>query len=161
MEEIPQKKRPGRPKGSTKNRAPEELGWADLMFQLYEEGASDTEICKALKVTYAEFDKRCKSDPIFQQVVDYGRTAAKAWWLELGRKGAAGKIHGFSFQPWYANMKNRFGWSDKVENVVGDDKPIDQLSKDELAAKLSAYKDRLTKLLKTQNIFVNGPDSSN
>lgn len=123
------------------------------MIQLYEEGALDVEVCKALKVTYSEFDKRYKNDAIFQQLVDYGRLAAKAWWLELGRKGAAGK-HTIHFQAWYAFMKNQYGWSDKVENVNQDDKPIDQLSQDELLARIGNHKQKLAKLLKSQNIFV-------
>jgi hypothetical protein len=124
-----------------------------MMISLYEEGASDTEVCKALKVPYSDFDKRYKSDAIFQKIVDYGRLACKAWWLELGRKGASGRT-GFNFQPWYANMKNRFGWTDKTEVTSGDDKPMDQLSKDELMAKINSHKQGLAKLLKTQNILI-------
>ena len=123
------------------------------MIQLYEEGALDVEVCKALKVTYQEFDKRYKNDSIFQQLVDYGRLAAKAWWLELGRKGASGK-HTIHFQAWYAFMKNQYGWSDKVESVNADDKPVDQLSHDELMSRISNHKQKLGKLLKSQNILI-------
>lgn len=123
------------------------------MIQLYTDGASDREVCKALKSTFADFDKRYKSDTLFAQLVDYGRLAAHAWWLELGRKGASGAIKGFNFQPWYANMKNRFGWSDKVENVNSDDKPVEQLSQEELVARITNYKAKIGKLLKTTNIF--------
>ncbi len=123
------------------------------MISLYEDGASDTEVCKALKVNYSDFDRRYRSDTIFQKIVDYGRLACKAWWLELGRKGASGRT-GFNFQPWYANMKNRFGWTDKTEISSADDKPIDQLSKDELMAKINSHKAGLAKLLKTQNILI-------
>lgn len=123
------------------------------MIQLYTDGASDREICKSLKITYSDFDKRYKSDETFQKLVDFGRLAAHAWWLELGRKGASGAIKGFNFQPWYANMKNRFGWSDKVENVNSDDKPVEQLSQDELISRITNYKSKVAKLLKSSNVF--------
>lgn len=131
------------------------------MVGLYQEGASDREVCRALKITYASFDKRYNSDPIFHDLVDYGRLAAFAWWLELGRMASAGRIKGFNFPAWYANMKNRFGWSDKVENVSSDDKPINQLSQDELVSRIAKYKDKLSTLIKTENFIYDGNTTSN
>jgi len=130
------------------------------MIQLYEEGASDHEVCRELKCSYADFDKRYKTDSIFAQLVDFGRLASKAWWLTLGRKGAMGGKN-FNFQAWYANMKNRFGWSDKAEISSGDDKPLDQLTQDELLSKISSHKARLAKLLNKSGIlFANIEDGT-
>lgn len=132
-------------------------------MDLYNTGASDREVCKSLKVTYEQFTSRYKTDPAFAAVVDYGRLASYAWWLELGRLGASGAVKGFNFQPWYANMKNRFGWSDKVEATIGDDKPVDQYSHEELMSQLSKYRGKVAALLKTENIFspLDGSASAN
>jgi hypothetical protein len=123
------------------------------MICLYEEGASDVEVCKALRISYNEFDARRKSDTIFSQLVDYGRLAAKSWWIELGRKGAVGgKIN---YPVWYANMKNRYGWSDRSEIVQSDgDKPMDQMSQDELIGAIAQRKEKLARLLGTSNVLL-------
>lgn len=78
--------------------------------------------------------------------------AAKAWWLELGRKAAMG-ANKAQFNFWFAIMKNRFGWSDKME--VGEtEKPINQMSQDEIIAAIASKKEALAKLLKPSNVLV-------
>lgn len=149
----------GRPKGSTKRKAEPstkegERHWVDQLIDLYQEGASDVEVCRALCVSYNEFDKRYQTDPNFSKLVDYGRLAAKAWWMELGRKGASGK-HSINYSVWYAVMKNRFGWSDRVEAVASEgDKPVEQMSQDEIVAAINSKRDALVKLLKTSNVRI-------
>lgn len=123
------------------------------MINLYRAGASDVEVCKDLGISYNDFDSRKKTDQIFSQIVDYGRLAAKAWWMELGRKGATGERH-FNYNAWYAVMKNRYGWSDRSEIVEGTEKNIDQQSKDELISALAARKDSLARLLSTNNVLL-------
>jgi hypothetical protein len=144
------KRKAGRPKGSTKTKSTEE-SWVDKLVRLYEEGADDTEVCKSLKLSYNEFDKRYKSDELFRELVDYGRLAARAWWLELGRRGAKdGKIN---FSVWYAVMKNRFGWTDRSEVRTGEGpKPINQMSQDEIISELVQRRDVLSKVLSPRNV---------
>lgn len=149
---MPVKRKAGRPKGSTKQSLTEET-WYQKLLRMYEEGASDVEVCKALKITYNEFDKRTKQDDVFSQLVDYGRLAAKSWWYELGRKGARGEKN-FNFQAWYAYMKNRFGWSDKAEITNAESKPIDQMSQDEIVAELASKGKRIQQLLGTSNVVL-------
>jgi hypothetical protein len=123
------------------------------MIRLYEEGASDVEVCRHIRVSYDEFNARTKTDEIFAKLVNYGRLAAKSWWLEVGRVGAIGG-NKINYSVWYAVMKNRYGWSDRVENVSAEgNKPIDQMSQDEIVAELAARKDSLAKLLKPQNVL--------
>lgn len=75
--------------------------------------------------------------------------ASHAWWLRLGREGASGgKIN---VPAWYAVMKNRYGWKDKVETSEGE-KPLDQMSKEEVMAELISRKDGLAKVFKTSNV---------
>lgn len=152
-----EKRKPGRPKGTTKKDTLStndgEEHWAVKMVNLYKSGASDVEVCKDLGISYNDFNDRKKQDSIFSSIVDYGRLAAKAWWMELGRKGATGEKN-FNYNAWYAVMKNRFGWSDRSEIVEGSEKNIDQQSKDELISQLAARKDSLAKLLNTSNVIL-------
>lgn len=117
---------------------------------MYEDGAADVEVCKSLRITYSQFDTRYKDDVIFQQLVDYGRLAAKSWWHELGRKGARGEKN-FNYNAWYAYMKNQYGWSDKAE-VKGFEKPIDQMSKDEITQEVARRKNQIATLLNPSNV---------
>lgn len=110
-------------------------------------------MCEALKITYNEFDKRSKHDEVFSTLVDYGRLSAKAWWYKLGREGARGNKN-FNFQAWYAYMKNRFGWTDKSEITSADNKPIDQMTQDEIVAELASKGQRIQKLLGTSNVVL-------
>lgn len=146
------KRKAGRPKGSTKKSQSTDGDWVETLVSLYEDGASDVEVCKALRVSYNEYDKRYKADMSFRELVDYGRLAAKAWWMDLGRKAAIGGKGQFNF--WYAVMKNRYGWSDKSEITAGDVKPIDQMDKDQIMAEILSHKDRLGKLFKSSNVLL-------
>lgn len=111
------------------------------MIALYSEGGSDTEVCKKLKLPYKEFERRCINDPLFAELVTFGRLACKAWWLEQGRKAATKGAASQAFNFWYAFMKNQFGWADKSETIVEGK----QLSTDELTAKISELKRKIEK----------------
>lgn len=83
---------------------------------LYSEGAGDPEIARALNLTMKRFDKLIEDVPAFAEFVEMGRTLSMAWWYEQGRKGiTADKFN----SPLYSlNMKNRFGWADRVDNTA-------------------------------------------
>lgn len=142
----PPKRGVGRPSKAELEELEQGRHWAAVMAELYEDGASDVEVCKKLKIPFKEFERRCDQEDDFRTLVEYGRLAAKAWWLELGRR-AVSKKGSFEFQFWWANMKNRYGWSDKVENVGADSGPLDQLTKDQLEAELIKRKDDFMQLL--------------
>lgn len=87
--------------------------WAAVQ-SAYEEGASDVEIAKILGITLTDFWKLYEEEPAFARVIDKGRTLAQAWWYEKGRTGLWNKE--FNTTLWNFNMKNRYGWADKVES---------------------------------------------
>jgi len=39
-------------------------------------------------------------------------------WEKLGKSGARGKIKGFNAKAWEFNMKNRYDWREKTDNIV-------------------------------------------
>lgn len=39
----------------------------------------------------------------------------RIFWERMGNAGALGKVPGFNVTAWIFNMKNRFGWRDKME----------------------------------------------
>ena len=76
------------------------------MIALYDEGGSDEEVIKLLRVLPKDFEKKLKTDKDFAALVDAGRASAKAWWLKLGRTCAANKGKG-EYTFWAANMDHR------------------------------------------------------
>lgn len=50
----------------------------------------------------------------FSDAIKIGLEHSHAWWLEKGREGVTNKD--IQATMWYMNMKNRFGWADKVES---------------------------------------------
>lgn len=109
------------------------------MIELYSDGAMDAQVCVALKLPHKEFEKRYQNDSNFSQLVDYGRHAAKAWWLEIGRKAAkSGSNGGYSF--WVAYMKNQFGWTDKTENTEINTKSADT---QDLKSRMAALQNKI------------------
>lgn len=118
--------------------------WADKLIRLYSEGSSDTEVCKEMKMSHKQFVKRERDDSVFAELVEYGRLASKAWWLEVGRKYVRQGAPAQAFNFWYANMKNRFGWSDKAE--AGDQLKAENLSTDEITAKIAGLKSKIGRL---------------
>lgn len=116
--------------------------WADKLVRLYSEGCSDTEVCKEMKLSLKQFTKRERDDLVFAELVEYGRLASKAWWMEVGRKYVRQGAPAQAFNFWYANMKNRFGWSDKSEAV--ETLRSDALSNDEITAKIAALKKKIS-----------------
>lgn len=89
-------------------------GWAKEVYDLYAEGASDTEVAAHLKLTLRQFYQQLDENDKFRILVDFGRTMSQAWWERQGRKNLQNKQ--FNSVLWFAQMKNKFGWADKVES---------------------------------------------
>ena len=111
--------KPGRPKSSfneAKKNFP--IDWFDQIIAEYSEGASDVEI-KAMVYKWRKsfsndlWDRWMKEEPEFSETIKIGRLLSETWWNKTGRKNLGTKE--FSYTGWYMNMKNRFGWSDKVQ----------------------------------------------
>lgn len=84
------------------------------LADLYREGQSQTEVLAKLNITRPAYYKACEISAKFKEAHDAGLQKSEAWWMTLGRAGAAGKT---KIQPatWIFTMKNRFGYSDKKE----------------------------------------------
>ena len=113
----------------------------DAALKEYEKGSSDSEVISLLRITRSTFDYMIKNDPRFQQVVEFGRDLAKAFWYKIGRENVTNNK--FNTALWYANMKNRFGWSDRV--TTEEQKSVSELSDDELHAQLAEYQAKMEK----------------
>lgn len=108
------------------------------VVNLYAEGGSDVEVATLLGLSEKKFYELVEENPKFAEVVERGRTMSQSWWYRMGRQGLfADKFNSglYNFQ-----MKNRYGWADKVE--TGDKGASMAINADEAKA-------QLTKLLGT------------
>lgn len=119
--------------------------WKQKALAAYKDGASDAEVIGLMQITRSKFDDLCRTDPDFADLVEFGRDLSKAFWYSMGRINL--ENNRFNTSLWYANMKNRFGWSDKVTNE--ERKAVEEKSDDELLAELRA---KLAKMEKTDNV---------
>lgn len=106
----------------------------DVAKDAYSEGASDVEIAKLLGVTIARFYQMYEEIPEFAKFVEHGRTLSQAWWYEKARKNLWNKD--FNHGLWYQNMKNRYGWADKVDTA--DKTNVEDINADEIKGKIAA-----------------------
>lgn len=88
--------------------------FAEELPQMFANGESVAEVCIQLGVTRRAFYDWVEKYPDFADAYQDGKMHAEAWWSKLGRAGAAGKV---DIQPtvWIFNMKNKFGWVDRIE----------------------------------------------
>lgn len=85
----------------------------EQILNLYAEGADDNEVSAFLNLPRKRFEELYEEQPAFAKVVDIGRTKAAAWWHHVARRNLLTK--GFQGTTWAMNMKNKFGWRDKVD----------------------------------------------
>lgn len=124
-----------------------EKTWAEILVAEYKDGASDVEVCDALGISKATFDRKYKEDPLFKELVDIGRLASTAWWYRWGRKNLLNKSANTSL--WAFNMKNRYGWAEKSESQTTSTVPAEQKTLEELQAEVVA---KLPGLLKRHGV---------
>ncbi len=87
------------------------------------EGASLLEVCGELDIddnTLADWrnPESPRYHPEFSDTIKRGIRLSEIWWQKEGRTSLRDKD--FRDALWYMNMKNRFGWRDKHEEI---DKP--------------------------------------
>lgn len=93
------------------------------VLDLMAEGASIAVVARELGVckdTIYAWEKD-ESKAAFSDAIKRGRELSEAWWSERGRLELYNSK--FNHVLWYMNMKNRFGWSDKVEQKDTTDRP--------------------------------------
>jgi len=87
--------------------------WAKELIENYRQGFSDAEVAAAMNITVREFYTQLADNPSFAKLVEFGRTLSTAFWEGLARKNVSNKAFNSSLYGFY--MKNKFGWTDKVE----------------------------------------------
>lgn len=125
--------------------------WAPILVKEYGDGASDIEVCDALKISKKEFDRSYSQVPIFKELVDIGRLSMEAWWIRFGRKSLTDK--NINTTLWMFNMKNRFGWAEKSETTTSA--PMEQKTLDELRLEIAA---KLPAILKRHGVPMKDAD---
>lgn len=88
---------------------------AEKIIHAYDNGYSDVEVCRILKITQKKFESMYNSNSAFMEMVDIGRAMSKAWWYSKGRENIDNTR--FNTTLWAFNMKNRYAWADKTESV--------------------------------------------
>jgi len=85
-------------------------------------GDSVVSCCAEIGITKDTFYRWVKEQPEFSDAYRMGMVYAESWWEAIGKAGALGMEVGKNgrVQPGiYAFfMKNRFGWADRVEQIV-------------------------------------------
>ena len=99
--------------------------WNKDILDMYEEGASDVEVKAYILRARGSFsndlwDRWLKEEDEFSETIKMGRVLSECWWTKEGRTNL--KVSLFSYTGWYMNMKNRFKWTDRVDNTSLGDK---------------------------------------
>lgn len=79
----------------------------------YAQGASDVEIAVLLGISLTDFYEMERDIPEFATFASKGRTLSQAWWVGRSRANLWNKE--FNTALYNFNMKNRYGWADKIE----------------------------------------------
>lgn len=101
----------GRPKKTLKD-LPED--WKELIVTHMSQGASLAEIHGLLDMDNETRLRMERDIPEFSAAIKKGIRLSEMWWQTKGRVNLENKD--FNSTLWYMNMKNRFGWRDKVDH---------------------------------------------
>lgn len=92
--------------------------YCEKVIDLMSQGWAKTEVCydreEGLGIHFSTFLLWQEKHPEFKAAVEEGQRASEAWWNKTGRVAVLGGIDGFNATTWIFNMKNRFGWADKM-----------------------------------------------
>ena len=93
----------------------EALPWTAKATKLYEQGADDVEVCRAISLTLKDFNDLYNNpaDERFKKHIDFGRMLAKAWWIQQARENLWNR--NFKVDLWNSVMRNRYGWNGKPD----------------------------------------------
>lgn len=117
-------------------------GWAALIYEVANNGGSQLECRSALGISNDLWYRLKSEEPEFSEAVKRAEEACQVWWEQLGRNMSMGAIDKGNATTWIFNMKNRFGWKDKLD--------IDQ--KTDLTAKVEMTPSRALEVLAAAGI---------
>ncbi len=112
---------------------------ADVLPALFLEGQSIAEVCVALGIGRTTFYEWTNRHEAFRDAVEVGKLVSEAKWNQVGREAAFGDRR-INVAAWIFNMKNRFGWTDRIVA-----KP-DDLNPDEFARRTMEALERMHSL---------------
>ena len=132
-------KKVGRPLITTNNF---QKDWKETIIALSKEGASIVEIAGELEISRNTLTALTERDELFLNTIKNCKRYCEVWWEREGRSNLKNKD--FNYTGWYMNMKNRFGWADKVQQEIKQ-KTLDiteSMSDDEINRKLKMLNER-------------------
>lgn len=111
----------------------------DLVLRQMAKGAGIKELAHYLRVSRQTIydwcdDKSKQYHRPFAEAVDLGRELSEAWWMRYGRLAMMKQVNAAPPSWWIFNMKNRFGWRDRVEIAGSEDAPLHVTIKNYVAA---------------------------
>jgi hypothetical protein len=110
MDEQAEKRPVGRPK-KTLDDLPS--NWKEIMILLGQEGGSRAEVQCALGMNETTWYRFLDEYEEFSQTEKERKTLSEAWWNHRGREMVNGSKGDSTV--WIFNMKNRFGWKDRID----------------------------------------------
>lgn len=109
----------GRPEDDVISRLKD--GWQARFLEMGADGCSDVEIRAEFGISTDLWYRWLDQDQQFSETAIKAKALCHAKWESMGRKMAFGQADG-NPTTWIFNMKNRFGWRDKMESaLVGAD----------------------------------------
>lgn len=110
-------------------------GWEQKALNIYQEGGFDAEVAKELGITIAMFSNLYRAYPLFEEVVNKGRSDCRAWFERIGRQGLIKANGDLNHQHWLTMMKNNFGYA--PDDAAGAGLTASALSNDEIEQRLA------------------------
>lgn len=92
--------------------------WQEQIIELGKQGGSKAEVMALLNLSRNAFYALLKRDEDFAHADEMRDVYAEAWWTRKGREMAVGEVDG-NTGAWVFNMKNRFGWRDRIDHTTG------------------------------------------
>ena len=94
-----------------------QIVWTDAMSRrvsnLFDEGGSISEVSRMMGINRSTFRSWTDGTDMlkkpFREIVELGKEAAEAWWLQQGRENIDNRS--FNNSLWVVNMVNRWNWN--------------------------------------------------
>ena len=118
----------GRPRFTIEDLSERFPQWDLMMREIAQEGGSEVSVRVKLGIGTTAFETLIADSEVFRETIKECRDLCRHWWEETGRDLARGKIEG-NAAVYIFNMKNRFGWRDKIELSGDPDAPFQVESK--------------------------------
>lgn len=121
--------------------------WKQIALQEAANGASLFEIKAILGISGCLYRRLMAGNKEFRDFIITCKKYARCWWYKTGREGL--NLKGFNSQLFAFQMKNKYGWSDKVEIDPGD-KSV-SLIQQQIAALASGKESDTDEAITTEN----------